>query len=211
MEPMSGVSPDGVLLDGEPPDVAYSFGLGDGDITTWHSPADLDLDGDGAFDAVALDFDGDGRIDDAMWDSDLDGVADTVRLDVAALGGDGAERWFTDPPVLGTWGTQVAPEPVSPLPPDTTRADGAPPEQELAPAADGPGAPASVDAGDPSVSDAPAPATVSLDAAGAPVVLVDADDDGRMDTRLGDYDGDGYLDSAGPLGEPNTVGADHAS
>ncbi|WP_454164206.1 hypothetical protein [Gordonia iterans] len=63
-------------------DLEYSFGTGDGELSTWHSPAGLDLDGDGTLDAVALDFDGDGRTDDAMWDSDGDGVADRAVLDL---------------------------------------------------------------------------------------------------------------------------------
>lgn len=72
----------------------YFFGTGDGAVSTWHSPADLDLNGDGILDAVALDFDGDGLIDDAMWDTDGDGVADRVALD---LDDDGiAEQVFAD-------------------------------------------------------------------------------------------------------------------
>ena len=60
----------------------YFFGTGDGTLSTWHSPADLDLDHDGTLDAVALDFDGDGLRDDAMWDTDADGVADRAMLDL---------------------------------------------------------------------------------------------------------------------------------
>jgi len=72
----------------------YFFGTGDGPLTTWHSPADLDLDGDGALDAVALDFDGDGLVDDAMADTDGDGRADRAVLD---LDDDGRpETAFTD-------------------------------------------------------------------------------------------------------------------
>lgn len=87
----------------------YFFGTGDGALSTWHSPADLDLDGDGVPDAVALDFDGDGLIDDAMWDTDGDGIADRVVLDldddgiggtVFADGGLGLwEQPRTDPPI----------------------------------------------------------------------------------------------------------------
>ena len=62
--------------------IEYFFGTGEGEPTSWHSPADLDLDSDGHLDAVALDFDGDGLIDDAMWDSDGDGVADRSVLDL---------------------------------------------------------------------------------------------------------------------------------
>ena len=79
----------------------YSFGTGVGVPAVWHSPADVDLDGDGVPDAVALDFDGDGRVDDVMWDSDGNGVADTVVLD---LDDDGhGEHYYGDPSRLGTW------------------------------------------------------------------------------------------------------------
>lgn len=72
----------------------YFFGTGDGVLSTWRSPVDLDLDGDGVLEAVALDFDGDGRIDDAMADTDGDGIADRVLLD---LNDDGVpETAFTD-------------------------------------------------------------------------------------------------------------------
>lgn len=84
-------------------DITYAFGIGDGDVSEWTSPADVDIDGDGFADAVALDFDGDGLVDDVMWDADGDGVADAVGLDVDALGADGPEQWFTDPDGLGTW------------------------------------------------------------------------------------------------------------
>ncbi|WP_235686870.1 hypothetical protein [Tomitella gaofuii] len=87
-------------------DITYAFGTGDGEVTEWTSPADLDVDGDGAVDAVALDFDGDGLIDDAMWDADSDGVADTTCLDVAA-GAGGGERWFVDAAGDGTWATEI--------------------------------------------------------------------------------------------------------
>lgn len=62
--------------------IEYAFGTGDGEMSSWRSPADLDLDGDGVFDAVALDFDGDGFADDAMWDSDGDAHADRSVLDL---------------------------------------------------------------------------------------------------------------------------------
>lgn len=77
----------------------YFFGTGDGELSTWHSPADLDLDGDGVADAVALDFDGDGLIDDAMWDSDGDGIADRVVLDL----NDGADATVFSDGGLGLW------------------------------------------------------------------------------------------------------------
>ncbi|MCF8609078.1 hypothetical protein L5G28_02725 [Gordonia sp. HY285] len=61
--------------------IEYGFGTGD-EMSSWRSPADLDLDGDSVLDAVALDFDGDGLVDDAMWDTDGDGVADRSVLDL---------------------------------------------------------------------------------------------------------------------------------
>ncbi|GEE00657.1 hypothetical protein nbrc107696_11030 [Gordonia spumicola] len=64
------------------PVIDYGFGTGDGDPSSWRSPADLDLSGDGVLDAVSLDFDGDGLVDDAMWDTDSDGVADRAALDL---------------------------------------------------------------------------------------------------------------------------------
>ncbi|MGB3303052.1 hypothetical protein [Gordonia sp. (in: high G+C Gram-positive bacteria)] len=64
------------------PVIAYVFGTGDGALSHWTSPADLDLNGDGIPDAVALDFDGDGLLDDAMWDSDGNGTADLALLDL---------------------------------------------------------------------------------------------------------------------------------
>ena len=90
--------------------IEYGFGTGD-EMSSWRSPADLDLDGDGVLDAVALDFDGDGLIDDAMWDTDADGVADRSVLD---LDDDGVpETQFADGgsglwerPVDGSAGTR---------------------------------------------------------------------------------------------------------
>ncbi len=102
----------------------YFFGTGDGELSTWHDPPDLDVGGDGVLDAVALDFDGDGRIDDAMWDSDGDGRADTVLLD---LDDDGvAESAYADGG-RGLWELPVAPSssarssPAQPEPPGPAR------------------------------------------------------------------------------------------
>lgn len=90
------------------PVIEYGFGTGDGELSTWRSPADLDLSGDGLLDAVSLDFDGDGFTDDAMWDSDGDGVADRSALD---LDDDGRpESVFTDGG-RGLWERPVEPAP----------------------------------------------------------------------------------------------------
>lgn len=85
--------------------IEYFFGTGDGALNTWTSPADLDCDGDGILDAVALDFDGDGLIDDALWDSDGDGVADHAVLDLDDDGN--PEARFTDGG-RGLWEQPVA-------------------------------------------------------------------------------------------------------
>jgi hypothetical protein len=82
----------------------YCLGNGDGSAGIWSADLDLDTDGDGTFDAVALDFDGDGRIDDAVADLDGDGHADHVLLD---LDDDGlGEAIFTDDG-SGTWAVSV--------------------------------------------------------------------------------------------------------
>ena len=89
-------------------EIDYVFGTGDGTVHAWSSPADLDLSGTGACDAVRLDFDGSGSADDALWDSDGDGVADVAALD---LDGDGVlDHFFTDPTGLGTWDHQIWPD-----------------------------------------------------------------------------------------------------
>ena len=59
----------------------YCLGDGDGSATIWTAAPDIDLNGDGAFDAVGLDYDGDGLLDDAMADLDADGVADHLVRD----------------------------------------------------------------------------------------------------------------------------------
>lgn len=78
----------------------YCLGSGDGAATIWDGQPDLDLDGDGRLDAIALDFDGDGMRDDALADLDGDGLADHAVLD---LDNDGtAETYFADDG-SGTW------------------------------------------------------------------------------------------------------------
>src|SRR6201998_884110 len=70
----------------------------------WNGRPDLDLDGDGPFDAVSLDFDGDGMRDDALAEFDGDGLADHAVLD---LDNDGVpESYFTDDG-SGTWSVSV--------------------------------------------------------------------------------------------------------
>ena len=60
----------------------YCLGDADGSATMWTADPNIDVDGDGALDAVGLDFDGDGLVDDAVADTDGDGLADQmVRAD----------------------------------------------------------------------------------------------------------------------------------
>ena len=77
---------------------------GDDGAAIWHSQPDLDLDGDGRFDALGLDLDGDGLHDDALADFDGDGIADHALRD---LDNDGSpEAYFTDDG-SGTWGVAL--------------------------------------------------------------------------------------------------------
>ncbi|MGQ0840436.1 hypothetical protein [Actinokineospora sp.] len=86
-------------------DIEYRFGTGESDPTVHHGQANVDADGNGTPDAIAVDFDGDGRYDDAMWDSDGDGVADTALLD---HDNDGiAESAYADPTGEGTWNARA--------------------------------------------------------------------------------------------------------
>src|SRR5262249_20150159 len=64
----------------------------------WTAPSDIDVDGDGVFDAVGLDVDGDSAVDDALADLDGDGVADHAVLD--------GQSYFTDDG-SGTWAVSV--------------------------------------------------------------------------------------------------------
>jgi hypothetical protein len=82
----------------------YCMASDAGAAAIWHGQPNLDLDGDGRFDAVGLDFDGDGIKDDALADFDGDGVADHAVLDVD---NDGTpEAYFTDDG-SGTWAVAV--------------------------------------------------------------------------------------------------------
>ncbi|HEX9834069.1 MAG TPA: pullulanase [Mycobacterium sp.] len=79
----------------------YCLGDGDGSATIWTAAPDVDLNGDGAFDAVGLDFDGDGLLDDAMADLDGDDAADHLVLDHGA-----GAAYFTDDGT-GTWAVSL--------------------------------------------------------------------------------------------------------
>ena len=78
----------------------YCLNAGDGSASMWTGHPDIDLDGDGVFDAVRLDVDGDGLFDDAMGDADGDGVGDYTVLDADDDGM--PEARFTDDG-SGTW------------------------------------------------------------------------------------------------------------
>lgn len=172
--------------------IAYSFGTGHDPPTGWTSPADVDLDGDGVLDGVALDFDGDGRVDDALWDSDGDGVADRSVLD---LDDDGTpEHAYRDPAGLGTW-----------TEPATAPSPAAAPDPAAAPSPD-PATPHERSPGNPpgaaelkwhDTAGVAHTSTISIDSDGdgrADVATVDADRDGRSDDAVGDSDGDGVSD-----------------
>ena len=79
----------------------YCLGDGDGSATIWTAAPDIDLNGDGAFDAVGLDYDGDGLLDDAMADLDADGVADHMVRDHLS-----EAAYFTDDGT-GTWAVSL--------------------------------------------------------------------------------------------------------
>lgn len=169
-------------------EIEYGFGTGDGHVSVWHSPADLDISGDGVLDAVLLDFDGDGLVDDAMWDSDGDGIADTVLLGIY---GDDPVRGFVDGAGDGTWAHEVDP----PDGPDTGSAGGVEigtPVIESGPAA----APGDCPAVGPAADAGGAAPVVVAAPDGGGMLWVDTDGDGLLDTRLSDTTGDGLLDTA---------------
>ena len=76
----------------------YCLNDGDGSATMWNAPPDIDIDGNGLFDAVGLDVDGDGNADDALADLDGDGLADHAVLD--------GQSYYTDDG-SGTWAVSV--------------------------------------------------------------------------------------------------------
>lgn len=182
----NAAAPDRLVLN-----MDYCFGTGDGSVTAWDEPPNVDMDGDGVLDAVRLDFDGDGLFDDVMWDSDGDGSADHAVLD---LDNDGVpEAYFTDNG-LGTWAFHVERSgAITWFGLDGVEHHGEPfdidgdgnPEQVVD--ADGNGiAERAFKTGDSGTS-----------------VFADTDGDGRWDVELLDADGDGTADSARPLEQPD--------
>jgi hypothetical protein len=75
----------------------YCLGDADGSATMWTADPTVDVDGDGAMDAIGLDFDGEGLLDDAMADTDGDGLADHLVRDYQSHA-----AYFTDDGT-GTW------------------------------------------------------------------------------------------------------------
>ena len=147
----------------------------------------LDLDGDGALDAVGLDFDGDGLLDDALADLDGDGLADH------AVAGSRqrrhAEAYFTDDGT-GTWAVSRRPGAgqLRWFGLDGVEHTGGP----------------LVDFDGDGQSRRPA-ARHRRQRAGRPRAVpatsayVDTDGDGRWDVKLADSDGDGKADAATEL------------
>ena len=166
----------------------YCLGDGDGTAAIWSGEPNLDVDGDGVFDAIGLDFDGDGLLDDAMADLDGDGLVDHAVLD---LDDDGhAEASFTDDG-SGTWAVSADAKDRS----GQLRwfgLDGA--EAEGGPLVDFDG--------DGQIDDRLLDADRDGLADRALVgdqAYVDADADGKWDVRLADTDGDGAADTAAQL------------
>ncbi|BBZ36555.1 pullulanase [Mycolicibacterium confluentis] len=174
----------------------YCLGAGDGTASMFSGAPDVDLDGDGVLDAVALDFDGDGLHDDVLADLDADGIADHAVLDHAAPDAE----WFTDDG-SGTWAVAATAAGSGAATPSSTGSalrwqslDGV--ELTGGPLvdfdADGEVDDRLLD----SDGDGLADRVIAEDRSSG---YVDTDGDGRMDVRLVDSDGDGLADDAGQL------------
>jgi hypothetical protein len=164
----------------------YCLGDGDGSATMWTAEPTLDVDGDGALDAVGLDFDGDGRSDDAMADLDADGLADHAALD---LDDDGRVEAFFSDDGSGTWLVSVdRGRQVRWFGLDGVEHDGGGPLVDVD--ADGQADDRLVDIDSNGLADQ----ALSADAA-----YVDTDGDGHWDVKLADADGDGRADAATEL------------
>ncbi|GAB11457.1 hypothetical protein GOARA_068_01180 [Gordonia araii NBRC 100433] len=160
----------------DPPLIAHTFGTGFGETTTWHAPADVDLNGDGRLESIRLDFDGDGLADDLMIDLDGDGVAEYAALD---LDDDGTVDVFYTDAGNGVWGVRAEPPAGPAAPPTAPRAAPEPGRMEVPIDVDGNG---TIDA------------TLVTHADGRRELRLDTDGDGRWDTALVDEDGDGTID-----------------
>ncbi|OBF13766.1 pullulanase [Mycobacterium sp. ACS4331] len=174
----------------------YCLGAGDGTASMLSGGPDVDLDGDGVLDAVALDFDGDGLHDDVLADLDDDGVADHAVLDHAAPDAE----WFTDDG-SGTWAVATTAAGSGAAQPSGSGSalrwqslDGV--EQTGGPLVD---FDADGDIDDrllDSDGDGLADRVIAEDRSSG---YVDTDGDGRMDVKLVDTDGDGLADDASQL------------
>ncbi|WP_369828990.1 pullulanase [Mycobacterium sp. E3247] len=165
------------------------MGADDGTADIFHHDLDLDLDGDGRFDAFGLDLDGDGLRDDALADLDGDGIADHAVLD---LDNDGTpEAYFTDDG-SGTWG--VATERGRQL--RWFGLDGV--EHTGGPLVDFDGQGGVNDRLFDIDGDGVADRVLCADEGGA-IGYVDTDGDGKWNVRLSDTDGDGLADGASAL------------
>lgn len=155
----------------------YCLGDGDGSATIWSATPDVDVDGDGVFEAVGLDFDGDGMLDDAMADLDDDGIAERLVRDHA----DAATHFADDG--TGTWTLSVE---------RGLRWFGLDEVEQFG----GPTVDLDADGHvDDRLVDADADGLADRVLAGENA-YVDADADGKWDIKLTDSDGDGRADSA---------------
>lgn len=159
----------------------YCLADGDGSATIWSAAPDVDIDGDGAFDAVGLDFDGDGLVDDAMADLDADGAAEHLVRDHP-----GAAAYFSDDGT-GTWAVSVDRAGLRWFGLDGVEHSGGP---VVDVDADGAADDRLVDLDGDGLADR---------ALSPGLAYVDTDADGRWDVKLTDGDGDGRADSASEL------------
>jgi hypothetical protein len=174
----------------------YCLGDADGSATMWTADPNIDLDGDGALDAVGLDFDGDGLVDDAMADTDGDGLADQMVRDHAS------EPAFFADDGTGTWAVSVDRGGLGPHSPAGAWAharglrwfglDGIEHTGGAVVDLDGDGQ------ADDRLTDADGNGLADRALSGD-VAYVDTDGDGTWDVKLADSDGDGRADAASEL------------
>jgi hypothetical protein len=173
----------------------YCLGDGDGSATIWTAPPDIDLNGDGAFDAVGLDYDADGLLDDAMADLDADGVADHMARDHLS-----EPAYFTDDGT-GTWAVSLDREGVGPQSPARAGAHAWGRWFGLDGVEHAGGTVVDVDAdgqADDRLLDSDGDGLADRAVSGEHA-YVDTDRDGRWDVKLSDSDADGKADGADEL------------
>jgi hypothetical protein len=170
--------------------VEYCLSGDNGAAAIWSHPPDVDLNGDGEFDAVGVDLDGDGMRDDALADLDGDGFADQAVLDIDNDGS--PESYFVDDG-SGTW--SVAVDKGGQL--RWFGLDGV--ERTGGPFVDFDGHFASHGRPDDQLLDVDGDGVADRVLCNGPEGVtgyVDIDGDGRWDIRLTDTDGDGTADGA---------------